>query len=250
MKRDIGKYQASYLSDEEFERFLVRYRQDAILALLAEGAYGDIIEIGCGSELLYEKYLHAGCAPVRSWLIVEPGDIFATRAEASQLPSLEVMRGFFESSVPAILERREQPPDYIICSGLIHEVESADHLLNAIKAVAAPHTILHINTPNARSFHRRLALAMKIIPDLRALSPRNLTMQHHRVYDLDRLLKDLSKAGFEMIRNGGYFVKPFTHKQMEAISPDLGDAILDGLFELGREYPDWACEIFVEARLR
>ena len=44
-----------------------------------------------------------------------------------------------------------------------------------------------------------------------------------------------------------YFVKPFTHSQMEKIASDLGSEVLDGLYRLGQEIPDLASEIFAEA---
>ena len=45
----------------------------------------------------------------------------------------------------------------------------------------------------------------------------------------------------------GYFLKPFTHAQMESMASVMTPEVLDGLWHLGRELPDLASEIFVDA---
>jgi hypothetical protein len=57
----------------------------------------------------------------------------------------------------------------------------------------------------------------------------------------------LASAGFSVRDSGGYFLKPFTHAQMESIAALMTPDILDGLWQLGRELPDLASEIFVDA---
>lgn len=138
------------------------------------------------------------------------------------------------------------PPQLIICSSVLHEVPDVPRLLSAIASVMGEHTHLHVNVPNAASFHRRLAKSMGLIQELKAMSDRNQQLLQHRVYDREALEQDLHKAGLTITGSGGYLVKPFTHHQMETITPALGDAVLDGLYELGKENPEWASEIFAE----
>ncbi|WP_434782238.1 class I SAM-dependent methyltransferase [Ferrovum myxofaciens] len=205
-----------------------------------------VVEIGCGTEMLYGKWIetggHADC-----WIIVEPAEEFSRIARESNLPNLHVIRNFFERAIPEIRNLMPRQPDLVICSSLLHEVPSAPALLSAIHEILGDHSLLHLNVPNSESFHRRLAKAMGLIADTKVLSARNVKLLQQRVYDLKNLKTDLKATGLEVTCEGGYLVKPFTHAQMEEITPLLGRKVLDGLYEMGKEIPELACEIYVEA---
>lgn len=248
MTRDIERYQIAYAEDYNFEKVMVEYRGRLVIERIVKANPRLVLEIGCGADLLYKRYL-ATSAPVEKWLIVEPASEFARLARDSNLPNVHVIHDFFEQAVDRCLQLLSRPPELIICSSLLHEAPSATELLAAIVATMDERSLLHVNVPNAASFHRRLALAMGIISDLTAMSDRNRTMLQSRVFDSATLRAELSKAGLAVCDSGGYLIKPFTHKQMEAIAPALGDSLFDGLFQLGRQFPEWASEIFVEARL-
>lgn len=247
MTRDIAQYESAYLADYGFESVMVAYRRRMLLERLAQYTPRTVVEIGCGSELLYRHYLEQG-GQVEQWIIVEPGEQFANTARAADLPKLQVIQAFFEDVTEQIRERLPAPPQLIVCSGVLHEVPDAHRLLASIASVMGSHTLLHVNVPNATSFHRRLAQSMGLIQELRAMSERNQQLLQHRVYDRDTLEQDLRAAGLTVAASGGYLVKPFTHGQMERITPTLGDAVLDGLYRLGKDAPEWASEIYAEAR--
>ena len=137
----------------------------------------------------------------------------------------------------------------VICSSILHEVPSSQAMLKAIRTTMDSRSLLHVNVPNAASLHRRLAMAMGLISALDTMSERNILLQQHRIYDFASLTGDLEQAGFTVLQKGGYLVKPFTHQQMEAISPVLGKIVLDGLFELGKREPELASEIFINAKI-
>jgi len=248
MKRDITHYETAYLSDYGFEGVMVEYRRRMLLERLQKIQPKVVVEVGCGSELLYESYLKQA-EPVDCWIIVEPGQQFFEAAQKQNLPSLHVIQGFFEEASAHLAQWLPRLPDLVICSGVLHEVPDAHQLLAAIAKVMGEETLLHVNVPNAMSFHRRLAKAMGLIHDLKAMSNRNQQLLQHRVYDLETLTSDMARIGLTISDSGGYLIKPFTHAQMEAITPAVGDKVLDGLYELGKESPEWASEIYVEARL-
>ncbi|MCC6209309.1 MAG: methyltransferase domain-containing protein [Gammaproteobacteria bacterium] len=248
MERDIERYTEDYLAHYGFEQVLVEYRRRVVLDQLSAVRPAVVLEIGCGLELLYSHYLrHA--APVGHWVVIEPAPAFCASARQAALPGMTVVEGFLEQSVPAVIAALPRPPDRVICSGVLQEVPSSAAMLKAIHATMDGRSLLHVNVANAASLHRRLALAMNLIPALDTMSERNVLLQQHRVYDFPSLITDMESAGFSVEERGGYLVKPFTHRQMEAIAPALGDAVLDGLFELGRREPELACEIFVNARI-
>jgi len=248
MERDIERYTEDYLAHYGFEQVLVEYRRRVVLDQMDAVRPSVVLEIGCGSELLYRHYLQHAAA-VERWVVIEPARAFCAGARQAALPGMTVVEGFLEQSLPAVIGALPRPPDLVICSGVLQEVPSSLEMLNAIRATMDAGSLLHVNVANAASLHRRLALAMGLIPALDTMSERNIMLQQHRVYDLAALVADMEAAGFFIVGRGGYLVKPFTHKQMEAVAPVLGDAVLDGLFELGRREPELACEIFVNARL-
>lgn len=248
MERDIERYTEDYLAHYGFEQVLVEYRRRVVLDQLHAVGPSVVLEVGCGSELLYRHYLQHAAA-VERWVVIEPARVFCADARQAALPGMTVVEGFLEQSLPAVIDALPRPPDLVICSGVLQEVPLSVEMLNAIRATMDAGSLLHVNVANAASLHRRLALAMGLIPALNTMSERNRMLQQHRVYDPASLAADLEQAGFAIHESGGYLVKPFTHRQMEAIAPALGDAVLDGLFELGRREPALACEIYVNAKI-
>jgi len=248
MSRDIDRYRREYVANYGFERTLVAYRRRLLIERLLALRPQVVLEVGCGPELLYAAYLeHA--TPVLNWTAVEPTHAWCLQARNAALPGMSLLEGLLENIIPTVLSTLVRSPDVVICSGVLHEVPSAHTLLEAMRATMGRHSLLHVNVPNATSLHRRLALAMGLIPSLDTISARNVQLQQHRVYDFRSLSADIERAGLRIEGKGGYLVKPFTHAQMESIASLLGEAVLDGLFELGKREPDLACEIFVEARL-
>ena len=244
MSKNIDAYTASYTDDFGFEAEMVRYRRALVLERLKRHAPRTIVELGCGADLQAQGYADAG-GTWDDWLIVEPSGVFAGHALASDLPGLRVVQAFFEDAADTA------PPriDMLLCSGLLHEVPDSDRLIAAMRAQMGPQTVLHVNVPNARSMHRQLAKAMGLIGDLKAISPRNASLQQPRVYDLADLTAQLERHGLSVIESGGHLVKPFTHHQMAPLVETLGRDVMDGLFALGKSHPDLASEIFVEARI-
>jgi len=132
---------------------------------------------------------------------------------------------------------------------VLHEVPDPSRVLAGIRLIAGPNTLIHVNVPNAGSLHRRLAQAMGLITSTKELSERNRALTQPRVYDLESITQEVRRAGFSPVETGGYFVKPFTHAQMEQIAQVTSDAMLEGLYRLGQEMPDIASEIYVQARV-
>ena len=89
---------------------------------------------------------------------------------------------------------------------------------------------------------------MGLIGDVKDLSGRNVKFMHYHVHDQKTLRDEIEAAGLVPCHEGGYFIKPFTHTQMEGVATHVGDKVLDGLYTMGKELPDLASEIYIEAR--
>jgi SAM-dependent methyltransferase len=249
MKRDIERYQQDYIAQHGFEAVLVQYRQRLLIERLQTLWPKVVLEVGCGPNLVYAHYLRMG-GDEMAWIIVEPAPAWCASAREKKLPGMLVVEGFMEESVDAVIAALPRAPDLVICAGVLQEVTSANAMLAAIQKTMGKQSVLHINVANAASFHRRLAVSMRLIKTPETFSERNIQGQQHRVYTFNTLTADVESAGFSVMRRGGHFVKPFTHAQMAAIVAALGDAVLDGLYEMGKLDYETACEIYVEARLQ
>jgi len=243
----ISQYQQNYFSQYGFEAAMVKYRRKLVIERLSALRPATVVEVGCGAELLYQHYAQAA-GPVARWIVVEPGQEFHDVAATSGLPNLVAIRGFFEDVTSRIKDQLDAPPDMIIISSVLHEVAHPLKLLEAARSLMGKRSVLHVNVPNASSFHRLLARSMGLIDDVKALSERNLHLLQHRVYDRQSIRSDVEATGLLPVAEGGYFIKPFTHAQMALVADQLGDAVLDGLYALGKERPDLASEIYIEAR--
>jgi hypothetical protein len=102
---------------------------------------------------------------------------------------------------------------------------------------------------NAYSLHRRLAAESGLIDDVHDLSERNRDLAQYRVFDLDSLRAVVTAAGFAPHEAGGICLKPFTNAQMAQVLPLLPTDVLRGLERLGRQLPELASEIYVNARI-
>jgi len=243
----INQYQENYLNQYGFEAQMVKYRRKLVMERLDAIKPRTVVEVGCGSELLYQHYFQVAGA-VDQWIIVEPGSEFYGIATKSGLPNLVAIQGFFEEAIPQIQVHLPTPPEMIIISGVLHEVASPRELLRAAQNIMGQQSVLHVNVPNATSFHRMLAKSMGLIDDVKVLSTRNLELLQQRVYDAASLRIDVEATGLAAASQGGYLVKPFTHAQMQAIFPFIGEAVLDGLYQMGKDQPELASEIYLEAR--
>ncbi|WAG77621.1 class I SAM-dependent methyltransferase [Metapseudomonas furukawaii] len=242
--RDIEDYTRRY-GEMPFEDVQAAYRRRVVLEQVARHQPRRLLEIGCGLAPLFTDL-----APDMDICVVEPSAEFIAHA-----------RGFAQGRdrvrlVQALLEDFVQGEpgtfDFISLSGLLHEVESPAALLAATRRICHDGTLVHMNVPNAHSLHRLLALEMGLIASPFELSAQQKTLQQHSTFDLPALARLAKEAGFSVLESDSYFIKPFTHAQMEALrrSGFLTDAMLEGFHGLARHLPGLGSEIYLNARIR
>ena len=242
--RDIEKYTDDY-NQPNFEDFQVIYRRKKLLELMEKNYPKCILEIGCGMEPLF-PYIEWN---YERYVIVEPSESFCRNAInlAGENERVLCINEFFSPTD----KLRRNTFDFILCSSLLHEVEQPIKLLQDIATICNKYTVVHVNVPNANSFHRLIAKEMGLIKDVHEMSKRNKLYQQHNVYDLETL-KDCAKlAGFRILEEGSYFIKPFTHNQMyEMVKENIIDMnVLDGLYNIGKYFPYNGSEIFLNLQI-
>lgn len=123
-------------------------------------------------------------------------------------------------------------------------------MVRDIIKISDENTVIHINVPNAESFHRLLALKMKLITDEHDSSEMNVRLQQNTVFDMKMLKKLVLDCGLDVIDEGGYFIKPFTHGQMFTMLKDkiIDETVLNGLYEITPLMEEYAAEIYVNCK--
>jgi len=240
----ILRYQSEYMNDYGFERVMVWARQKYIARLIKTHNPETVIEIGCGFDQLFEVI--SDLPSIREWVIIEPSDAFVSSArdKLKEDGRVRVIKDFIEN----VIEQSVLPKaDLCICSGLLHEVAKPESILLSTKEILHENGLLHVNVPNAKSFHRLLGCEMGLINSPYQLSDRNIALSQYHVFDSGSLRELVESVGLEVKDSGGYFIKPFTHAQMEKVIRSLGGDILEGLWDMGVAFPELASEIYVNA---
>ena len=244
--RDINRYQADYVAAYGFERYMVRYRRRQVLECLARLPHERILEVGCGMEPLFEHL-----ETWRAYTIVEPAPKFAEHARGLVPPgkNVTVHESLLEDATALLGTDRF---DFIVASSLLHEVPDPALLLSALRSLCGAGTVVHINVPNAASLHNRLAVSMGLIPNLFARSPLAERMQRRGTYDLERLVTLVQQEGFAIESSGSYFLKPFTHGQLQQMLERgiIDERVLDALYEVNGEFAGCGAEVYVNVQKR
>ena len=240
--RNLDNYSQAY-QELPFEHTLADFRRKLVLERIIYHAPGACLEVGCADEPIF---LHTN--PKIAITTIEPAFTFFQCAEkqAETFQNVKVINECVEDFVSS------EDYDFIIVSGVLHEVLDPTAVLASLKKLAQPETMIHINVPNASSLHRQLAKAMGLIESVFEVSEtQQMMQQQQRPFDMLSLTKLVETNGFKVSETGGYFVKPFTHAQMEFVREMgvLNADMLEGLFHLGTQIPALASEIWLECRL-
>jgi 2-polyprenyl-3-methyl-5-hydroxy-6-metoxy-1,4-benzoquinol methylase len=140
--------------------------------------------------------------------------------------------------------------DFILVSSLLHEIPNQIEFFKTLKNISTADTVTHINVPNAKSFHRLLAVEMGLIDSVYEMSSSNIQFQQHEVFDLARLRELVENNGFDVIDSGSYSFKPFTHSQMQNMinNDSISEQMLDGFFNMENYLEDIGSEIYVNVK--
>ena len=243
MPRDLDKYQQDYVATP-FEEAMADIRKRMLLKFLAKHQFRNIVEVGCGEKSVFETL-----DDFQSFTVIEPCLAFFEKAQTAARAHktskhIQLINLPFEDFRPVVA------PDYIIINNLLHELAAPKTMLEHAFRIAPPGCWLHVNVPNAKSFHRLWAKEAGLIKDEYQRSATDIRMQRNHTFDLESLNHLLRDAGFSPVDSGSYFIKPFTHAQMQQLieAGILTNALIDGLIKMEQHLPGLGAEIFVNAR--
>jgi len=104
--------------------------------------------------------------------------------------------------------------------------------------------VLIVGVPNAKSFHRLAAVKMGLLTTEYELNERDIQLGHYRIYDLNSLENDIIESGYKVKNRGGVFFKALSNRQ---IQDNWSVEMINGFYELGKDFQFNAAEIFVVA---
>ena len=238
--RNLTDYEEKYNDKDhyEFETFQVKFRRRNTLTQLNRNIHNRILEIGSGMDPLFQ-YLNDYIA----YTVVEPSDIFHDLAKSLSEGNkrISLLHDYIENITT------DEKYDFIVISSLLHEIENPKTILKVVKNLCNSNTIVYINVPNARSFHRLLALEAGMISSIYNKSENQIKFQQAYTFDMTTLEKLVTSSGFTVIESGSYFVKPFTHSQMRMLLSNeiVGVNVLEGFEKMIKYCPDLGSEIFL-----
>jgi SAM-dependent methyltransferase len=240
--RNIDQYERDYL-DNPFEAELVKYRHRKTVETLELLGPSTILEVGCGLVPLYDYF-----KAFKALVIFEPSLKFADAASEPSVKGVIVVNDELKLEYAADFDEKF---DLIVISSLLHELENPLALLECARGFLAEGGAIHINVPNSHSMHRVLAKKMGLINRLEERSDRQVRFQQHHTFSVKTLEELVGSAGFEILSSETFFIKPFTHAQMQSLldSGLITQAMLDGLYLLGEDMPGMGAEIVMNVRI-
>ncbi len=140
--------------------------------------------------------------------------------------------------------------DAVFAIYVLEHVQDPQLVLERVKNVLASDGFLFVVVPNAYALSRQLARCMGLLKELTDLTEHDLKHGHRRVYDMVRLTRELESAGFEIIHQGGIFLKILADFQLDKLYQlgILAEPQVEGLYKLGFEYPHLCGSIFAIAK--
>lgn len=200
---------------------------------------GPCLQVGCAhgdqTSLLVERFDDV--------TVIEPAAEFLAHAKArigDRATFVEALVETFET------ERRFET---IVFSHVLEHVADPVDCLKRLGDLLTPTGRLYVIVPNAEAPSRKIAVKMGVLSHLEALSEADVGAGHRRVYRLDTLGRDVAAAGLSAQASGGIFYKPLANFQFNALigGPLIGEAFLEGCYQLGRENPADCASIYVVA---
>jgi len=232
MKEKFEMLSEWYFKDQlNFDRVLISCRYKTIREFLKSGVG---LEMGPGDGVMTAFLIN----DFEELDIVEGSKHLLNSIPA--YPNVQKYCSLFENFIPT------RQYDTIVMEHILEHIENPVEVLKKTKPWLKPNGVVVIGVPNAKSFHRLAAVKMEILKSEYALNERDKQLGHYRIYDLDSLRKDIEDAGYHIRHTGGVFFKPVSNKQIEdSWTPQM----IEGFFQLGKDFPENAAEIFVISTL-
>ncbi|MBP9853338.1 MAG: class I SAM-dependent methyltransferase [Candidatus Omnitrophica bacterium] len=187
----------------------------------------DVLEMGFGEDAwtanIIKKFGKSS--------IVDASEILLKQARGKYGKKIIAFHNLFEEFEPPVKY------DSIIASFILEHVENPIEILKKAKSWLKPKGQIIVIVPNANSFHRRVAVEMKLHKKVNDIGRTDKQIGHRRVYTVVAMKKDITSAGLKIKGKKGLFLKFLPQDMMTGFSDDL----LMGFMKLGENIPMEDC---------
>lgn len=185
-----------------------------LINFLKENNYKKILELGYGDGIVTQALSDENLD-----LTVLEGSSVLCNKLLNNHKGVNCINTLFEDYYP------EEKYECILAAHVLEHVENPVELLEKFSDWLTPTGKLIIVVPNRNSFHRKLAVKMKLQKKLDDLSERDKLVGHLRVYSLIDLEQDVINSGLNVDQKKGFFVKFLPNSMMLNFSDDLINAL-------------------------
>lgn len=216
-----------YLQEQlDFDKRLIRFRYQTLKPHL-KGSYG--LEMGPAEGEMTQFLLQ----DFEQLTVVEgSANLIALIPDA---PNLVKVHALFEKFVP------DRQFNTIVMEHILEHVDKPVALLQGVKQWLAPAGKLILGVPNGHSIHRLVAVKMELLDSPCQLNSRDNSLGHRRVYTAKTFRQDIELAGLKILKMGGVFFKPLSNQQ---IQNHWTEEMIQGFYELGKDFPEYAAELY------
>jgi len=216
-----------YIQEQlDFDKRLIRFRYETLRAHL-EGPEG--LELG-PAEGEMTQFLKGHFDELT--IVEGAGDLLASIPDA---PNLVKVHALFQDFNPTTKFNT------IIMEHILEHVEIPGDLLERVQQWLSPTGKILIGVPNGHSIHRLAAVKMGLLKEPCQLNARDLALGHRRVYTTGTLRTELERTHLVVREMGGVFFKPLSNKQ---IQDNWTEEMIQGFYELGKDFPENAAELY------
>jgi len=142
----------------------------------------------------------------------------------------------------------EEKFDVIVMGFILEHVDSPFEIISRYKKFLSAGGKMFLAVPNAEVLNRRLGHLAGMLEDMTTLSENDLLLGHKRYYTVSSLSAEIARAGYQIDKMEGIYLKPFTTSQI--ISLNLDEKVIRALCEVGVDYPELSCGIMAQISAR
>jgi len=221
-----------YLKEQlDFDKRLVRFRYQTLKSHL-QGPTG--LELGPAEGEMTQFLLQ----DFEELTVVEGS--LELLSQIPNIPHLTKVHALFEEFAP------EQQFNTIIMEHILEHIDDPVALLQRAKQWLAPGGKMLLGVPNGHSIHRLVAVKMGLLAYPCQLNARDEALGHRRVYTQVTFKQHIETAGLNLVESGGVFFKPLSNQQ---IQEHWTEEMIHGFYELGKDFPENAAEIYAVCTL-
>jgi len=211
-KNNLEKIAKEYhLSAKLNDMHIENFNQNYYAKWLLKYTYNKkILEMGFGDGIL-TGHLSKSSSQID---LIEGSSLLANKAK-KKFKKIKVINTMFEEFFP------KKNYDVILASHILEHVDNPVKILKKISTWMHKKSICIIHVPIRSSYHRQLAVIMKLQKKLDSLSKRDHIVGHKRVYSINRMKLDLKKSGMHIKEIKGFFVKFLPNSMMINFSNKL-----------------------------